>query len=172
MILTAASLLAATLLPSLALSGPLAPAGSKHNVYLVRCEPNECPIGDCDPGEFTITAAAYFRNGPITEGTTRVSTPTALGKLSGYAPKWEGIKRTVRLGTDGTFTVNIGAKAASASKGDIAGDGSLGTEPFVCFKDGTTKFAITNEGDRYTCTTDYWCPSVDASTTPPKSEMI
>ncbi|KAF2709363.1 hypothetical protein K504DRAFT_346698, partial [Pleomassaria siparia CBS 279.74] len=137
------------------------PLGSKHNIYLVHCEPNECPIGDCDPGEFTTTAAAYFRNGPITESTTKVSTPTALGRLTGYQPKWEGIKRTVRVGTAGSFTSDIGAKAASLKKGDIAGDGTLGAEPFACFRDGTGKFLIADDGDRYTCTTEYWCPSVD-----------
>jgi hypothetical protein len=166
MILTTASLLAATLLPSLALAGPLAPLGSKHNVYLVHCSPDECPIGLCDPGEFTITAAAYFRNGPITDSTSRITTPTTLGKLTGYNLKWEGVKRTVKV-ADGSFTVNISAKAASVKKGELAGDATLGTEPFVCFRDGVGAFAIRDDGDRYTCTTDYWCPSIDASAPTP-----
>jgi hypothetical protein len=168
MIFTTASLLAATLLSSLALSSPLGPLGSKHNVYLIHCSPNECPIGDCDPGEFSITAAAYFRNGPITESTSLITVPTSLGKLTGYQPKWEGVKRTVRV-ADGSFTANISAKAGSTKKGEIAGDATLGSEPFVCFKDGVGRFAIQVEGDRYTCTTDYWCPSIDASVPVPPS---
>ena len=158
MLFSTAALLAATLLPSLALA---APQGSKHNVYLVSCEPNECPIGECEPGDFTITAAAYFANGPVAEGNPRV-TPTALGKISGYLPKWEGTKRSIRLGSNGSFSSNIGAKSSSLKYGDIAGDATLGTEPFACFKDGKEKFQITDDGDRYTCTTDYWCASVSA----------
>jgi hypothetical protein len=166
MIFTTVSLLAATLLSSLALSSPLAPLGSKHNVYLISCTPNTCPIGDCDPGEFTITAAAYFRNGPITESTSRITVPTSLGKITGYQPKWEGVKRTVKV-ADGSFTANISTKAGSLKKGEIAGDATLGSEPFVCFKDGVGKFVIQDEGDRYTCTTNYWCPSIDVSAPAP-----
>lgn len=153
------------ILPTLALSAPAAPAGSKHNVYLVHCEPNECPIGSCDPGDFTITAAAYFRNGPIAEGTTsRVQTPTTLARLNGDNTRFEGSRRTFRFGSDGTFTTNIPASARTAASGSIAGDATLGEEPFVCFKDGKTKFQINNDDERYTCTTDYWCASTDTST--------
>ncbi|KAF2117904.1 hypothetical protein BDV96DRAFT_644242 [Lophiotrema nucula] len=156
-VLTLAALLSSTTLA--------APAGSKHNVYLVHCDPQDCPIGLCDPGDFTIAAAAYFANGPVTEGTTRVSTPTSLGRLSDGILKWEGTSRSVRLGTAGTLKSNIPTSARTAAKGDLAGDATLGTEEFVCFKDGSTKFAISNDGDRYTCTTDYWCGSVDAGST-------
>ncbi|KAF2463987.1 uncharacterized protein BDR25DRAFT_307462 [Lindgomyces ingoldianus] len=139
-----------------------APAGSKHNIYLVKCEPNECPIGLCDPGEFTIMGAALFRNGPVTSG-TRVTKPDVFTEVSGYRSQWEGAKRTVRMGTDGTLTSNISSGAAALAKGQIAGDATLGSEPFTCFKDGSTKFTISRDGDAYTCTTSYWCPSVDVS---------
>ncbi|ORY09162.1 hypothetical protein BCR34DRAFT_568883 [Clohesyomyces aquaticus] len=146
---------------SLLLSSTLAaPAGSKKNIYLLKCEPNECPIGVCEPDEFTVTAAALFRNGPVKAGATTAK-PDVLALLSGYRPKWEGTRRTVRLGTEGTLTTNISAGAASLPKSQIAGDATLGNENLVCFKDGSTTFGITYEGDRYTCTTTYWCPSIE-----------
>lgn len=146
-----------------------APAGSKHTVYLATCVPEDCPIGLCDPEDFNLIAAGYFRNGPPTSTYTA---PTALGTLSGFSSSWEGTKRSVRLGTDGTFTSNISAAAKTAAKGDIAGDGTLAggsligdsSEPFICFKDGSTKFRATHDLDDYTCTAAYYCPSVDVGT--------
>jgi hypothetical protein len=159
MILTPALLLA--VLPALALSAPTA-AGSKHNVYLVRCEYSDCDGWDCDPEETRFTAGAFFRDGPIAEGSsTRIQRPTSLTRLSGAQTAWEGSKRTIRFGSAGTFTSNISTSAKSATKGSIAGDGTLGSEPFVCFKDGATKFRVTYDDEPYTCTTDYWCPSID-----------
>ncbi|KAF2201227.1 hypothetical protein GQ43DRAFT_480892 [Delitschia confertaspora ATCC 74209] len=142
-----------------------APAGSKHNIYLTRCEPDGCPIGICDPGEFTLTAATLFRNGPVTPTTgSRVSTPDAIGKLSGYNPGFEGSStKSVRLGRDGTFSWNITTGSNKLTKGALVGDGALGTEPFACFRDGSTKFAIREDGDRYSCTAEYWCGSLDVS---------
>ena len=70
---------------------------------------------------------------------------------------------------DGSFTANISTKAGSLKKGEIAGDATLGSEPFVCFKDGVGKFVIQDEGDKYTCTTNYWCPSIDVSAPAPVS---
>jgi hypothetical protein len=67
----------------------------------------------------------------------------------------------MRFSTAGTFTSNIGAGAKTAAKGSIAGDGTLGTEPFVCFKDGTTKFRVNYDDELHTCTTEYWCASID-----------
>jgi len=161
---TAAMLLTPTLLlavlPALALSAPTA-AGSKHNVYLVRCAYSDCDGWECDPEE-TFAAGAFFRDGPIAEGSgTRIQRPTSLTRLSGSQTAWEGSKRTIRFGTSGTFTSNIGAAAKTAAKGSIAGDGTLGTEPFVCFKDGTTTFRVTYDDEPHTCTTDYWCPSIN-----------
>jgi hypothetical protein len=154
--------LIAALLPAICLSAPTA-AGSKHNVYLTHCQPTDCSDFDCDPEENRITAAAYFANGPITDGSTsRIQKPTTLATINQSA--WEGTKRTLRLGTAGSFTSNISSTARTAAKGTIAGDATLGTEPFVCFKDGTTKFSVTYEYDTYTCTTDYWCPSTDVGT--------
>jgi hypothetical protein len=154
-------LAALALLPSIALSTPTIALGSKHNVYLANCDPNECPIGLCDPGDFHLTAAIYFKNGPIAEGSTSVQRPSGIGKVSGNKPAWEGAKRTGRFELDGSFVSNISAGAKTAAKGEIAGDGTLGDEPFVCFKDGTTKFQMSYDTDRYTCTADYWCGSIE-----------
>jgi hypothetical protein len=138
--------------------------GSKHVIYLSSCAPDDCPIGLCDPDDFNIVGAGYFRNGPPT---TTSGSATTLGRLassySGFA--WEGSKLTVRVGTDGAFTSNIAKGAKALAKGQIAGDGelkpSVGTsEPFVCFRDGVTTFKATYDLDRYTCTAAYYCPSV------------
>jgi hypothetical protein len=144
-------------LPTLAFSSPIVAAGSKHNVYLARCQHEDCSIF-CDPDDSALTVAAYFSGGPITDGSTKLVTPTRLGRLTG---QWEGAKKTVRLGTDGTLTTNIETSARTAKKGDIAGDATLGTEPFVCFKDGSTEFTIRYDDERYKCKTDYWCPSIE-----------
>lgn len=143
-------------LPIFALSSPITAAGSKHNVYLARCALDDCSIF-CDE-DTSITVAAYFSGGPITEGSTKVVTPTRLGRTSG---QWEGSKKSVRLGTDGTFTSNIDTSSRTAKKGDIAGDATLGSEPFVCFKDGSTEFTIRYEDEKFKCKTDYWCPSIE-----------
>jgi hypothetical protein len=144
-----------------------APAGSKHNVYLVHCEPEECPIGLCEPGEFTITAATFFSTGSVANNGKAVVKPDAIGKLSGYNPSFESAtSKNVRLGREGTFTWNITAAAKTYKKGELAGLATLGSEPFACFKDAATKFAIRDDGDKYTCTADYWCGSYDVGTTP------
>jgi hypothetical protein len=170
MIFSPALLLA--VLPALTLSAPTA-AGSKHNVYLVHCEYTDCDGWDCDPGETSFTAGAFFRDGPIAEGSsTRIQRPTSLTRLSGSQATWEGSKRTIRFGTSGTFTSNISASAKTAAKGSIAGDATLGTEPFVCFKDGATKFRITYDDEPHTCTTDYWCPSVEVGGEVPEEASV
>ncbi|KAF2740569.1 hypothetical protein EJ04DRAFT_558569 [Polyplosphaeria fusca] len=130
-----------------------APAGSKHNIYLTRCTPTSCPIGACDPGDFGITAAAYY-------STATSAVPASIGTIDGYQPKWEGASKAIRLGTT-TFTSAIQAAAARAKKGDIVGDAKLGSEPFVCFKDGATTLGFTYDDTKYSCTADYWCGSVD-----------
>ena len=94
-----------------------------------------------------------------------MQTPTNLARLIGYQPAFEGTTRSFRFGLDGTFTTNIPVTAKTAASGSIVGDATLGTEPFIVFKDGATKFTIAIDGDRYTCTTDYWAPSVDAGST-------
>lgn len=162
---------ALALIPSLIAA---APAGSKHTVYLANCVPEECPIGLCNPDDFNLLAAAYFRNGPPSSS---VTSPTTLGTLSGSISSWEGTRRSVRLGSEGTFATNIAAGAKSAAKSDIVGEATLtsasiigigGTaEPFVCFRDGTTKFTARYETDRYTCTADYYCPSIDTGSSKP-----
>ena len=143
-----------------------APAGSKHNLYLVKCEPEDCPIGLCDPGDFTITAATYFANGPVADS-TRIITPDGIGKLSGYNPGFESAtSKSVRLGREGTLSWSIATASKSLTKGSLAGTATLGAEPFACFKDGTSKFTIRDDGDRYKCVADYWCGSIDITPTP------
>lgn len=68
--------------------------------------------------------------------------------------------------------MNIDAKAASLAKGEIAGSVTLGAkagadgEPFLCFKDGATKFRASYDLDTYSCTAAYYCPSIDVGTPP------
>ncbi|KAH7125654.1 hypothetical protein B0J11DRAFT_615002 [Dendryphion nanum] len=158
MILAPSSLLAGlAVLPVLVLSAPTAVAGSKHTVYLSTCTTTDCllPIL-CEEDSFR--AAVYFANGPIAEGSTRISTPTSVGTTTG---NWEGAKRSARLGTAGTFSVNLPTTAKTAAKGSIAGEGTLGDEPFVCFKDGATDYKIRYSDERYNCKVDYYCPSYE-----------
>jgi len=158
--LKAASL---ALLLLISLSTALPAAGSKHNAYLVRCEPEDCPIGLCDPGDFTLTAATYFAT-TVTPDATKVLTPDGTGKLSGYMPAFESAtSKSVRVGRAGTFSWSIATTSKTLTKGSVAGTATLGTEPFACFKDGTTKFSIRDDGDRYRCTAEYWCGSIDVA---------
>ncbi|KAF2635896.1 hypothetical protein P280DRAFT_522665 [Massarina eburnea CBS 473.64] len=154
-------------LATLALAAPVEVQGSKHVAYLASCAPDECPIGFCDPSDFNLVAAGYFANGPPKTGT---ATPTTFGTLSAFVgnSQWEGAKKTVRLGITGSLATNIQAGANKLKPSEIAGDAALttsligaSTEPFVCFRDGTTKFKAMYEGERYTCTADYYCPSLD-----------
>ncbi|KAF2872741.1 hypothetical protein BDV95DRAFT_606326 [Massariosphaeria phaeospora] len=154
MMFSTASLLAAlALLPTLTLSAPA--LGSAKNVYIARCEPNDCFLGLLCEDPFTVVA--YFRSGGIT---SENSTPTTLASLTGRNTAFEGTKRSVSVGADGTFVTNINADAKRAAKGSLVGDATLGTEPFVCFKDTETKFTVKYDLEKYTCTADYWCPSV------------
>jgi hypothetical protein len=165
MILSA--LLAASAIVATISAAPVETQGSKHVVYLSSCAPDDCPIGLCDPEDFNIVGAGYFRNGPPASNS---ASATALGRLSSVSSgqKWEGSKITTRIGSEGAFTSNIARGAKSLAKGSIAGDGELKptglSEPFVCFRDGATKFKASYDGDRYTCTADYYCPSIDVKT--------
>ncbi|KAF2018030.1 hypothetical protein BU24DRAFT_163631 [Aaosphaeria arxii CBS 175.79] len=161
MIATGGLILLGALLPALSSASPIVAAGSKHNVYLVKCQWSDCDIF-CDPDDVALTAAAYFSGGPVPEGTTRAVTPTRLGRVSG---QWEGTTKSVRLGTDGTFKATIPTSARTAKKGEIVGDATLGDEPFVCFKDGSSQIPLRYDGETYTCTTDYWCPSISVGET-------
>lgn len=152
-----------SLLPSLALIcslSPLAastPLASKHNLYLATCTPpRECLLIICDtPDPFT--AAAYYAN-----GASATAKPTELATIADPASPWEGASRkgSFRNGVV-TSTINVGAKALA--KGELAGEAKLGTEEFVCFRDGQSKFTTTaGDGfDRKTvsCVADYWCAS-------------
>jgi len=162
------TILAASALIATISAAPIETQGSKHVVYLSSCAPDDCPIGLCDPEDFNIVGAGYFRNGPPASSSASAS---ALGRLSsvGSGRTWEGSKVTTRIGTDGAFTSNIARGANSLAKGEIAGDGELkpsgaSSEPFVCFRDGVTKFKATYDYERYTCTAAYYCPSIDVGT--------
>ena len=89
---------------------------------------------------------------------SEIQTPTAAGQVDA---RWEGGKRSVRLGSAGTFSINLPTSARTANKGSIAGEGTLGDEPFVCFKDGVSEFKIRYDDERFDCKTEYWCPSYD-----------
>lgn len=156
MLNTSRFLAALAILPSIVLSAPTAAAGSKHNIYLARCTVSVCILPILCSDE-TVNAAVYFANGPIADG-SRISTPTAAGQVDA---RWEGGKRSVRLGSAGTFSVNLPTSARTADKGSIAGEATLGDEPFVCFKDGVSEFKIRYDDERFDCKTEYWCPSYD-----------
>jgi hypothetical protein len=164
-LVTASTLL--TTITALPLADPITTLGSKHVVYLSTCAPTDCPIGLCDPEDFNIVAAGYFRNGPPTSNTASASSVGVISSL-GSSASWEGTKRNVRIGSDGTYTSNIPKGAKSVAKGELTGDGELkggsATEPFVCFRDGVTKFRVSYELDKYSCTADYYCPSIAAGT--------
>ena len=115
-----------------------------------------------------VFGAAYFVNGPPT-GTISLASAFARTPIIG----WEGIPRSFAFLRYGTFKTSINANAATLAKGDIAGSatlttgvGAAGSEPFICFKDGSTKFRTNIDLDSYTCTAAYYCPSVAAGTTP------
>ncbi|CAI6338341.1 unnamed protein product [Periconia digitata] len=155
------TLLALSALSAIASSAPVEVLGSKHVNYLATCYPDDCPIGLCYIGDFKILAAGYFANGPPKSAT---ASPTSTGTLSTFLGNtaWEGDTKSVRVGTVGTLSTNIQKGANSLKQSEFAGDAKLsGGEEFVCFRDGTTKFKITYDLDRYTCTGEYYCPSTD-----------
>ena len=154
------TLAALSALVALTTSAPVEVLGSKHVAYLSVCYPDECPIGLCYIGDFKILAIGYFADGPP-KGSS--ATPSALGKLSVFLGNtaWEGDKKSVRVGSAGTMSTDISKNALSLGQSEIAGNASLPNENFVCFRDGSTKFKITHELERYTCTADYYCPSTD-----------
>jgi hypothetical protein len=82
--------------------------------------------------------------------------------ISSNPPNWEGASYSASLGRYGTFHSYIDANAASVAKGQIAGSARLDAEDFVCFKDGATSFKFSEDLglSTYTCTAQYWCPSI------------
>lgn len=143
---------------------------SKHNLYLATCT-RRSSLGDCplliicpasDAAEITYSAIAYFANGPVS--TTGAVKPSEIATTSQPPQPWEGVARGAKLGRTSTVIASIDASAATLLDGQIAGSAKLDTEDFVCFKDGKTVFEVKNElGIRqYSCTTDYWCPSIGA----------
>lgn len=110
-----------------------------------------------------IVGAGYFVNGPPS-GTTSSASRFARNNQK----TWEGASRSLTLSSYGVLTTSIDAKAASLKQGEIAGTATLAAkagaangEPFVCFKDGVTKFRVTYDLDTYSCTATYYCPSLD-----------
>ncbi|KAF2441539.1 hypothetical protein P171DRAFT_487998 [Karstenula rhodostoma CBS 690.94] len=158
---------ALALLPLLASAAPVETLGSKHTAFLASCTSTECPLGLCDPDDYNISGAAYFVNGPPT-GTTASATAFAVTSNS----RWEGVTRSVTWSRYGSFKINIDAKAASLPKGEIAGQATLtatgaADELFLCFKEGNTKFRTNYQGDAYSCTAAYYCPSIQTGTLTP-----
>lgn len=140
--------------------------GSKHNIYLATCTRRsglgECPLLIFCPEEAAVTysAIAYFANGPI--ASTGLTTPSQIATVSEPPQPWEGAQRGAKLGRTSSVTASINAGANALEKGQIAGTAKMDAEDFVCFKDGTTFFEVRNElgGRQYSCTTEYWCPSI------------
>ncbi|KAF1960030.1 hypothetical protein CC80DRAFT_544494 [Byssothecium circinans] len=160
----ASTLVILSALALLSASAPVEPQGSKHVVYLSTCAPEDCSVF-CEPGEYNIVAAGYFANGPPKSAT---ATPTTLGTLSNSNNAWDGAKRTVRLGSTGSLATNIQAGAKKLPQSEIAGDATLTgrgegavSEPYACFRDATTKFRANYDGERYRCTADFYCASLD-----------
>jgi hypothetical protein len=141
-------------------------AGSKHNLYLSTCTTRSalpgCPlIIICPkkraPTAQSYTAAAYF-------ATTTSNTPTEMATVSERPVPWEGTTRTARL-RSGAFSANIDVGGKTLAKSAIAGMAKVGSEEFMCFRDGETVFEAVSEGligdERSTCTADYWCASIN-----------
>jgi hypothetical protein len=147
------------ILCALATAAPSTPAplASKHNIYLATCSrPRSCLLIICDsPSPFT--AAAYYPNGAST-----AAKPSDITTITDPASPWEGASRQGRF-TTGTVTSTIDVGAKGLKKGDIAGGAKLGSEEFVCFKDGVSKFEVSGWDDwelqRVSCVADYWCAS-------------
>jgi hypothetical protein len=134
--------------------------GSKHNLYLTTCT-SKCVLGIlCSRQQRSHTAVLYYANGPV--DSSRNTSPTQMTTVTDPAAPWEGTQRAARLGRTGDFTSNIDEGADSISSGQIAGGAKLATEDFVCFRDGETTFKFSEDLglSSYSCTADYWCPSI------------
>ncbi|KAF2272541.1 uncharacterized protein EI97DRAFT_436784 [Westerdykella ornata] len=153
-------------LAAIAMNAIAAPMGSKHNLYLATCSKQtiipDCPLIILCPRQraATYTAVAYYANGPIESN--RNKNPTQIATVSNPAAPWEGTQRVAKLGRAGDFASNIDAGARNLAKSAIAGEAKLGTEEFVCFKDGESAFTVRDELDipEYSCKADYWCASI------------
>lgn len=99
------------------------------------------------------TAVAYYANGQSN------GNPTEIATVSDPAQSWEGTLRVANLRTS-AFSSNINADAAGLEKSAMAGQAKLGTEDFVCFKDGETAFTARDGLQQASCTANYWCASL------------
>ncbi|KAF2647551.1 hypothetical protein K491DRAFT_723340 [Lophiostoma macrostomum CBS 122681] len=155
-----ASALPAPVHPAVAASAEL----SKHNIYLVTCNPRDSSVGTTGA---TFTAVAYFRS-PFNK-TEYIDEKDPKAKraalVSDPASPWEGVKWKVKVWREKAFTSDIMSGSETLSARSLAGSVTLAqegyTEDFVCFKDGVTGIRIReDEGIRGNCVADYWCPSV------------
>jgi hypothetical protein len=138
--------------------------GSEHNLYLSTCTSQSalpipsCPIILlCPPGSAPapFTAVAYF-DSPSRDN------PTEIATVSQTSVAWEGATRSARL-RNGVFSSSIDVNGKTLAKSAIAGMAKVGTEEFICFRDGETEFSVREGliGLRKTqCVADYWCASV------------
>ncbi|KAF2686629.1 hypothetical protein K458DRAFT_415987 [Lentithecium fluviatile CBS 122367] len=146
--------------------------GSKHSVYLSTCTSRSvipgcpliiiCPSNSTASAAQTFTAAAYFANTPANGN---LNNPTEIATVSETGAPWEGEKRAARFRNGAPFSSSIDAGAATLAKSEIAGTALMGSEEFVCFKDGASKFSVGGGllgRDRAACVADYWCGSVGA----------
>jgi hypothetical protein len=164
---------------------------SSHNIYLVTCTWSGSN-GRWGNSDKSATGVAFFK--------APIQTPPSLGGrqdwkdsprpdqvaiLRSPATSWEGTKRQSTVWENKAFSANIVTGAGTLSKGQIAGEASLGSEQFVCFKDGETEIRLVGDGDgngpgrwgggrrppekrqRWNggndwaqCKVDYWCASL------------
>jgi hypothetical protein len=155
-----------------ALAAPLSSVqlGSKHTIYLSTCTSRSllpgcpliilCPRGSSTSEAQTYTAAAYFSS-PLSNSNDN---PTDIVTISERGEPWEGAQRAAELSRK-AFASNIDAGAAGLAMSQIAGTAVLGSEDFICFKDGTSKFSVDGGllgigGQSAECTADYFCASI------------
>ncbi|KAF2650046.1 hypothetical protein K491DRAFT_732556 [Lophiostoma macrostomum CBS 122681] len=132
--------------------------GSKHNLYLMTCKPSrDCLLIICGPDKSPYTAVGYFANG-VSSGQSK--RPTSTTVISNPATSWDGATKSGTIGAN-AFTSTIDAGASALAKGAIAGNATMGTEEFACFRDGQAKISVGGDlgDDDSSCTADYWCAS-------------
>ncbi|KAF2742550.1 hypothetical protein M011DRAFT_481593 [Sporormia fimetaria CBS 119925] len=166
------------LLPFIHLTNALpTTTGSPHTLYLLTClsppPPPPCPrLFLCPPIPPTSPSsthlAVFFTTPPNLSSKTQ--TPTSIGELD-TETGWTGTTR-VRIAGYGLFTAVLAG--GDSQEGEIVGEGTLGREPFVCFRDGVTGMRVLEEegwgwghpgwrgGDEgLECIVDVWCASLD-----------
>ncbi|KAJ4351329.1 uncharacterized protein N0V89_006668 [Didymosphaeria variabile] len=126
----------------------LTPAAKAPNIYLTTCIPK--PRGtDGKPAPVAnFTAIAYFRqplNMTTVDADTKAPKPDKAALVAQPAEPWEGVRWKVKVWNEKLFSASI---VADAAKGALAGEGQLGEEEYVCFRDGETGIRMREDGVR------------------------